>query len=205
MRELYGFHPTFIFDPADSTNRPESGVQTNASIYWSMYPAEVKEVFTKAFTVGLHDSRRRPTFADWQRALGLLQDSIVYCSNCDRQNFYDESKAKLKCWSCASVIKTPLKLRIDDRRFLMLNRDTKLYSYQVTRRGEDPGDRGSPIGEVLKHPKIDVRGLRNLGKKPWRSVNPNGVIASVVPGSSVLLSVGTKIEFEELTAEIEST
>lgn len=53
MNQLYGTHPVFIFDPNDKSNRPVKGYQDNALIYWDLYPQNLRDLFTQAFTVGI--------------------------------------------------------------------------------------------------------------------------------------------------------
>jgi DNA-binding helix-hairpin-helix protein with protein kinase domain len=204
MQQLYGTSPVFLFDPVDDSNRPVPGVQVNAPIYWALYPAPVKEIFTQAFTVGLNDPGSRPTFTDWHRALGALQDAIVYCSHCGKQNFYDAEKPSLACWKCSSAVPLPMRLTIQGRRTVMLNSDTKLYRHHLKSRGGDPGDRGESIGDMVRHPTERAWGLRNLGESPWFTKLPDGSAQSIDSGRAVLVQPGTEISFGEVTGVIEA-
>jgi serine/threonine protein kinase len=202
MRQIYGVEPVFIFDPSDDSNRPVPGIQVNAPLYWAIYPDYVKEIFTRVFTIGLRDPGARPTFADWQKALGSLQDAIIYCSTCDKQNFYVAKKEAIDCWNCSNRIQLPFSLATDNGHVVMLNRDSRLYGYQIQRKGGDPGDRGEPLAEVMKHPTLDIRGLKNLGSVPWHAKILDGVDEQIDPGRTLNLQKDTSIDFGDLVGVV---
>ncbi len=70
QRRLYGIEPVFIFDPNDESNRPVSGYQDNALIFWPLYPRFLRNLFTRAFTDGLKDPENgRVRENEWRTAL----------------------------------------------------------------------------------------------------------------------------------------
>ncbi len=88
--KLYGTDPVFIFDPNNKTNRPVKGIHDNATIYWPLYPEKLRQMFTRAFTVGLNEPSKRITEPEWMTLFsnmmsGMLQGrssfGIKTCSN----------------------------------------------------------------------------------------------------------------------------
>ncbi|PSL53367.1 protein kinase-like protein [Saccharothrix carnea] len=203
MRRIYGTQPVFIFDPHDASNRPIPGVHVNASIFWELYPQAVRDIFTKVFTAGLADPARRPTFGEWETAISATLDAIFACPHCGRENFYCSTRRVATCWGCRKAMQVPMKLVIDGRRTVVLDRDTKLYAHHVNRRGDvvltDP-----PLAEISKHPTQDRYGLKNLSTLPWFVTLPGSQVASpIAPGRSVALVPGSQIEFNAVSAVVE--
>ena len=89
MTRLYGTEPVFIFDPADHSNEPVPGYHDNALAFWPVYPAFLRNLFTKSFTAGITDpDHGRVRETAWRTALTRLRDAIFYCG-CGAENFYD--------------------------------------------------------------------------------------------------------------------
>ena len=205
MRQIYGTKPVFIFDPDNDENRPVPGVHVNAPIFWPLYPQVIRDIFTKVFTHGLRDPGQRPTFGEWQAALAAAEDAIVACQNCGRQNFFCLSHApKHMCWACRKELQSPLRLVIEGKRVVILNRDTKLYEHHVMKKLGDPTLRGQPRAEVTKHPTRDVLGLKNRGTGQWFVEVPGKEPQTVAPGQSVSLVPGTEIAFGNVRGTIQA-
>lgn len=207
MARLYGTEPVFIFDPVDSSNAPVPGIHDNALAFWRIYPQFLREIFTRAFTVGLSDPLHgRVRESEWRAAMVRLRDSIVYCSHCSSENFYDADKLKADggnpglCWSCAARLRLPPRLRIN-KRVVMLNHDTRLFPHHID--GGRLYDFSQPVAAVTQHPADkNVWGIKNLSGEKWVSTTPDGKVKDVEPGRSVTLSVGTKIQFGNQEGEI---
>lgn len=203
MNRIYGEKPVFIFDPADTSNRPVPGLHDNARIFWDIYPEALRRVFTQAFTEGLRDPGRRPSFAEWQAALSDCVDALVLCRRCGRQNFADVLvDSSPSCWKCGQPLELPMRLTMG-RRVVMLNEDTCLYERHLGRRG-DPANPGDARAEVVKHPTSGVLGLRNRGSAQWFIRVPGRAGQSVDPGRAVSLVPGTEIDFGDGRGVIES-
>ena len=206
MNKLYGTEPVFIFDPVDKSNAPVPGLHDNALAFWRIYPQSLRDLFTSAFTKGLRDPAARVRESEWRAAMVALRDSIIYCSHCSLENFYDADKLKATggnpglCWSCAVQLTLPPRMRVN-RSVVMLNYDTQLFPHHV-----DDGrlyDFSQPIAAVAQHPtNKDVWGLKNLSGEKWVSTTTDGKVKDVEPGRSVTLSVGTKIQFGETEGEV---
>ena len=206
-RKLYGTEPVFIFDPNDDSNRPVPGCHDNALDFWPIYPRFLRDIFTKAFTDGIHDPQNgRVRENEWRAAMVRLRDSIFYCAYCGAENFYDADALKIQggktatCWRCKKEVRLPPRIRIG-RNVVMLNHDTILYPHHIYAvRGYDFSIK---VAEVTRHPKhLNIWGLKNLSNEKWVSTMPDGVVNDVEPRRSVTLTVGTKIYFGDTEGDI---
>ena len=208
-RELYGTQPLFIFDPIDRSNAPVAGYQDNALIFWALYPAFVKDLFTRSFTEGLRDpvhGRVRETA--WREGLGRLCDSICYCA-CGAENFFEEARTRGdgtcgQCWKCGVRVPTPLRIRFRDgggARDVALNHDSNLYPHHLKPRGDL--DYVDAVADVRQNPADPSSwGLRNLTDERWTAFLPDGTVRDVDPQRSIALRVGTRVRIGTADAEI---
>ncbi|MGC9396573.1 MAG: protein kinase domain-containing protein [Anaerolineae bacterium] len=205
MNKLYGTDPLFIFDPNDDSNRPVEGFHDNALAFWPLYPVFIRDLFIKAFTVGLHDPQDRIRESEWRAALARMRDAIIYCPKCGSENFYSAQVLKATgspgtCWACNTTLVLPPRIRIDDA-IVMLNWDTKLYPHHVD--NDRLYDFSKPIAEVNQHPTDpSIWGLRNLSDEKWVITTDDGAILDVEPGRNVRLAIGTKVNFGKKEGEI---
>ncbi len=205
MNKLYGTDPLFIFDPNDDSNRPVEGFHDNALTFWPLYPVFIRDLFTKAFTIGLHDPQMRIRESEWRAAMARMRDAIIYCPKCGAENFYSAERLKAtgnpgECWACKAPLVLPPRIRIEDA-IVMLNWDTKLYPHHVDT--DRLYDFSHPVAEVNQHPTDpSIWGLRNLSKEKWVITTDDGAILDVEPGRNVRLAVGTKINFGKKEGEI---
>jgi serine/threonine protein kinase len=211
---LCGKEPLFIFDPHDKSNEavpksidPYGEAGHNALIFWPIYPQFLRDLFTQAFTEGLHDPEHgRVRESQWRLAMGRLRDSIVYCTTCSAESFYDADALQKSggqpgvCWSCQTRLTLPPRIRIG-KNVIMLNHDSRLYAHHLDERR--PYAFVDAIGEVNRHPSLpNVWGLKNLTNDTWKATPPDGTTSEVGPGRSVTLAVGTKINFGNAEGEI---
>lgn len=206
MEKIYGKEPVFIFDPNDDSNRPVQGYQQNALDFWPIYPRAVRDLFTRSFTDGLKDPENgRVREGEWRDAMIGLRDSILLCSHCGAENFYDVDQLKVDkklnpCWSCQREVKLSYRIRID-KNIIMLNSGIKLYPHHID--SARNSDFSEPVGEVVQHPKDpNIWGIKNLSRVKWVCTTKDGKIQDVEPGKSVTISGGTKINFGKSLGEI---
>ncbi|MEQ1787080.1 MAG: serine/threonine protein kinase [Acidimicrobiales bacterium] len=198
LLELTGRHPVFIFDPDDPSNPPAD--DSAALIYWPLYPAFVRALFTRAFTTGLTAPSQRVTVTEWRAAACRLRDLIIHCQSCGRQSFLDPDRAAPPaCWSCSTAIVAPPLIEIDHDP-IALNADTKLYAHHILGRNYDFA---APLAEVAVDPADPQRwGLRNLSDQPWTATLPDGSSRAVGPGRAVPLLAEVAIDFGARTGTI---
>jgi DNA-binding helix-hairpin-helix protein with protein kinase domain len=212
--KLCGHEPLFIFDPKDRSNEavpriedPLGEAGANALAFWPIYPQIVRETFVKAFTEGLHDPESgRVGETVWRLVMARARDSIVYCSGCAAENFYDFQTVNASggkqppCWSCGHEFRLPPRMRIE-KHIIMLNHDAKLYPHHVS--GAPTYDFSTPVAEVTRHPtNPGLWGLKNKTSAKWVCTLADGTIRDVEPERSVPLALGTKIQFGRVEGEI---
>ncbi len=203
MNSLYGSEALFIFDPEDESNRPVAGLHDNALIFWPLYPRFFRQVFTKAFTSGLHDAAHgRVRESEWRAALVRLRDSISPCPACGAENFFDadEHPQPWKCWSCQNPLQDPMRL-VTRQETVVLNHTTCLYPHHLDPAA--PYDFSTVLAEVTRRPdNKKIWGLTNRSTKPWRLLGADGSEKGLPPGRSVALTAGLRIDFGSLVGEI---
>jgi serine/threonine protein kinase len=122
-------------------------------------------------------------------------------SNCNfedpgRNSAVEEVQSHSVCWNpkCKTTNTHVLNIRIDNRLFVALNHDTKLFLHHI-----DPDhkyDFSSAVAEVSRHPtEPRVWGLKNLSTYPWKVSKINGDVIEVCLNQSFSLVPGTQIDF----------
>ncbi len=210
MTRLYGQEPLFIFDPKDDSNRPVAGYQDNAEIYWAIYPQFIKDLFIKAFTLGLHDAQHgRVRESEWRGALAKLRDSLLYCQHCGSENFYDAQLLKEQamlhnCWNCHTPLQLPPRILIQHHNLpmiVMLNHNTELFAHHL-----DPHryyDFSTVLAKVNQHPQHpSIWGLKNLSTQTWSVTQEDDTVKTIAPQQSISLSAGLSLDFGQVHAQI---
>jgi DNA-binding helix-hairpin-helix protein with protein kinase domain len=205
LEKLYGFEPLFIFDPEDDSNRPDPVVHLNANAFWPIYPQLLQNLFIRSFTTGLTDPKHgRVKETEWRNALVQLRDAIFQCQ-CGADNFFDvdrDSGNQQACWSCQQVLRVPIRLQFQGKRFVVLNQNTELFPHHLD--NSAPFQFGSRMAEVTRHPADpNIWGIKNHSSEKWVATNAEGALHDVLPGSNVKLARGLKIQFGNVTGVIE--
>ncbi|MCD7956573.1 MAG: hypothetical protein LUG93_12695 [Lachnospiraceae bacterium] len=201
MERLYGTDPVFIFDPEDTRNRPVPGIHDNAEIYWKIFPQEIRDLFTKVFTVGLKTPAKRVVERQWLEAIANLMNGIMICPHCGAEVFYDAAKEQNGeahiCWNCSHTVTVPAKLIIDKNR-VVLSAGAKLKSYCIYK----DFDMDTSVGTVVQNPKNpSLWGIRNEDKVNWTYEKADGTQIPVAPGRTAGIAPGVKIHFGSCTGE----
>ena len=201
MNKLYGTDPVFIFDPKDKRNRSLRGYQDNALIYWDLYPKELKDLFTKSFTIGLREPAKRVTENKWLETFANMMSCVMVCSNCGAETFYDATKehfgAVHTCWGCDNTLKVPSKIVID-KNVVLITEKANLYSHHIN----NDFDMNTIVGEVVVNPKNSALwGIRNLTKTNWTYIQGDGTQIPVAPGKAASIVKKAKIDFGNSVSE----
>ncbi len=182
----FGTDPLFTFDPDDDSNRPVEGT---VQAYWDIYPAFVREAFTRAFTEGLRDPGSRVTESEWIKVADRLADSMIQCAQCGATNFWDESDPSPSCARCQTPVRPPFVLSVG-RRQVAVSRFARIRSEHLRLAAGESED----VARVRRHPTDSQRwGLENLTKRSWEAVLPDATAYQVQPGHTVELSGGLRI------------
>jgi DNA-binding helix-hairpin-helix protein with protein kinase domain len=204
-RKVYG-NPVFIFDPADGRNSPPGDPDyETVGERWRYCPASLRDLFTRAFTAGIREPRRRVTEGEWQRLFLQLSDGILSCPACRAENIWEPGGKTLSCWNCAKAIPLPPKLVVTTSfgiHHVLLTDGATISQSVITPGNRDDGD-PAPIGQVVRNPADPaIWGIRNLSRISWYATFPDGRILEVPPLKSVPLNPGTRIDMGGVSAEI---
>jgi DNA-binding helix-hairpin-helix protein with protein kinase domain len=204
-RKVYG-NPVFVFDPKDGRNRlPGDPEYETAAMRWKYCPASLRALFTRAFTDGVRDPRRRVTEGEWQRLFLQLADGILPCPGCRAENIWEPGIAAPSCWNCSAPVPVPPKLLVTTTtgpHHLLLTEGAAISREALGQGGRDEGS-PVPVGQVVRNPADPgIWGIRNLSPVPWRVTFPDGRSLEIPPGMSVPLNRGTRIDLGGVQAEI---
>ncbi|MDT0345288.1 protein kinase domain-containing protein [Streptomyces litchfieldiae] len=201
QRKLYGVDPVFIYDPAETRNRPVPGEQDTVIATWGALPPVLRELFTRTFTEGLASPSRRVRETEWRDALSAVRDAIVPCHGCGKQNLAEPNGPAPRCWKCGRTVDLPLRLELTcgkssrrTRRDIRLNEGAEVYAHHLV---EDPErhDFAAAVGEVTAHPRTPGRlGLTNRSPVSWRVRRADGGEVEVPPGRTAALRPGVLLE-----------
>lgn len=187
----FGIEPVFVFDPDDPSNRPVPG--DRMVTWWAIYPLPCRQVFTQAFTTGLHDAslNGRVTEGTWRRVLLTLHDCVSSCPGCGAAVFYDPENPGQTCWNCGAPLPVPPRLKVPGG-MLVLAEGAVVTSHHLHR----DRDHHTACAVVEPHPGRPGRVvLRNLTDKTW-TVVPDGEEAKRVAPSQRLGVRPMRIDFD---------
>jgi eukaryotic-like serine/threonine-protein kinase len=197
---MFGAEPLFVFDPDDDRNAPQPGEHDQVLLYWSLYPQFLRRLFTRAFTVGLHDPMQRVGESEWRDALLRLRDLVVVCEACDGELFMDPDDGSIPpCWQCGRELEAPFRLRCG-RREVVLSVGAVVRPFHV-----DPQRRrvyDGVVGAVNRHPTDGRIGQRNETDGTWVASMPGGSEQRLPPGRTVGFRDGLLIRFPGSEGEV---
>ncbi len=201
MNRLYGTNPVFVYDPQNRSNRPVKGYQDNVIIYWDVYPAVIRDLFTKSFTDGLLYPNKRVTEKQWLDAFANLITGIMSCPDCGAEVFFDEAKAEAgqdhACWNCGRIVQHPVMLVAGKSRVL-LRHGAKLYNHNVY----GDYDMDTVAGELVQNPNNPgFWGIKNVTSENWTYIRADGQQLPVGPGRSAAIAKDVKINFGQYVGE----
>ena len=195
FKKLYGTEPIYIFHPTDDRNRPDQEIHANAIAYQAVYPKNLRDLFERAFTEGIHDPKKRVEESVWRAFFISLRDNIMICGNCGSELFYDIENVKngrpSTCWACQHKTDIPARIKIGND-IVILNKDIKLYSHHTKGMLYDFS---KPTAEISEHPTLKIKGLKNLSDDVWYVSMSDHSIVQVAPGRSFALENDTEVKF----------
>jgi DNA-binding helix-hairpin-helix protein with protein kinase domain len=201
-RHLYGQKPVYIFDPADTSNRP-TAEQVNPTLYRGIYPEVLWKLFERAFTEGLHDPGKRVGETGWKRVLRATRDLLVRCA-CGARRFVDPTAARA-CWKCQRAGGADLVLRfgqgVGQQAVVAaaVGRTLDGGHMQLGVQGES-----LKFGTFVQRPdNANIVSLRNDSTEPWRRQLAGATTEEeVAPGRHVDCLPGTRIHFGKVVATV---
>ncbi|WP_042410449.1 protein kinase domain-containing protein [Streptacidiphilus carbonis] len=201
-RQLYGRQPVFMFDPVDSSNRPDPVEQGAVAHAWEAFPQSLRALFVHNFTVGLRDPSARVRESQWRDALRAVLDAVVECAGCGRQNATEPSATGPgACWGCGRTLVLPPRLVVitpppRSERRILLRRGARLQQHHLVAEParHDYGDR-TLVAELVEHPSRPGRfGLLNRSDSAWTGLRTDGTTQQIAPGQTVPLRAGLELD-----------
>jgi DNA-binding helix-hairpin-helix protein with protein kinase domain len=206
MRRLYGSEARFVFDPVDESNRPTPEAHGPVLGHWPIYPQALRDLFTRAFTLGLYDPASRVQESEWRRAMRLLHDSVLTCTGCGAQNFHDpQRRGGFTCWGCGRALPaSPLRLGLRRRNtgseapdhVVVMEPGACLFADQL-RLSQMPPQ--AVVAEVVAGP-AGAR-LRNFSNFTWTVQDGDGR-REVPSGEELLVAPGLRLSFGDVAGTV---
>lgn len=118
-RELYSYEKAqFIFADSYDLNRyicEREPAHVNARELWKMYPQFIRDLFIKAFVIGIKNPNERPQTVHWKNAFMQLYGMLYKCGSCGYTHIYDkdyfktchEAQRNPRCCKCSNSLVVP--------------------------------------------------------------------------------------------------
>lgn len=170
-RRLFGEEIRFIFDPADSSNRPVRGLHRNALTMWPLLPKLLRQTFCEEFSAQkFANPQSRLTEQQWTERLLRVRDTLTRCPACGDEIFAD---GECRCFNprCGNTLKASTFLSTGSRAIPVIN-GTKLRL----------GATGEAAGRIIAKPSDpSVLLIQNLTESSWNITTPTGRTVAVPP------------------------
>jgi DNA-binding helix-hairpin-helix protein with protein kinase domain len=200
QRTLFGDRALFVYDPHDRSNEPVPGWHDTLMRLWQIYPQLLRDLFTQAFTAGIHNPGQRVRETVWLHLMARLRDTIHHCPHCMAENFHDGQTTQ-SCWHCSNTVPKPLCLKLKNHSVVMAN-GAELYGQHLN--AKNASDANKAVARVVVHPRqAHILGLENRDGAPWHAVTPKGKEITIHPGVRVTLRPGVQIDFGGVKGVIE--
>jgi len=206
-RHVYGERTVFIFDPQDCSNQlPNDPDYASARRLWQTCPQGLRDLFTRAFTLGLREPAQRVTEGEWQRLFWQLKDGAIACPACGAENLWEPGVSAFACWHCATPIPLPPKLVCHYANggtyTVLLTRNATLVERHLSPATPDE-QATTALGQVVQNPaNPQVFGLRNLTAAPWSTTFADGSMQEVPPQRAVPINLGLRLNIAGMLAEM---
>lgn len=184
--------PLFVFDPGNDSNRPDPEEHAAPLAYWPIFPQKLRELFTRHFTAGLRDPRRRAIEIEW---IDALYDAYTACFSCPcgAELFHDPSAVQPVCWNCGKHPPRPARLKFGGGREVVLRDGEAVSRYDVT--GRETYD-FTLIGRVVCNASSPGSvELENLSSAAWTWRRRSGDGGVVAPGRKAPLYRDVVVNF----------
>jgi hypothetical protein len=197
---LLGREALFIFDELDKSNWPVEDFNVAVLRYWPIYPEFLRQLFVRAFTLGIREPRSgRVLETEWRTAMARLRDSIMPCPLCGCENFYEEVE-DARCWECDEKLVKPRHIVLPGFKIVAADGAGVFAHHLDLRRTADSSE---PILRVVSSaPRPGLFELRNDGKVPWPVSLTSGVSRTVAPGEGIAMEPHMRIVFGEVEAKV---
>ena len=204
-RLFYGEKPLFIFDPADTRNRPDPALGRHAEAVWQMLPDYVCQAFVRSFSRecmtydGQTGKYGKPRLIerDWLTLLARFKSSVFTCPCGDEQIL---SQLPAWCDKCGAEVQVWNRLRLKKYE-LPLHPGVCVLRSQV---GECADRQALDRVLTVHADPADPRSyyITNDGDCPWKCVTTKGQEVTLPPGGRMPVRPGIRGEILGTAFEI---
>lgn len=191
-KALYGSSALFIFDPADSSNRPVKGIHNNVLKRWNWLPEYLKDAFRTAFSQeAIRNPNKRLKEVNWLKVLLRFQSDIVRCPSC-RNEIFIINAASTKCEKCGRMYNVQHTLGLYEYA-VTAAKNTRIYKCQLGICNAD--EALIPAATVVaRQDDPNVLGLMNTSGETVVGITPSGKQNMVKPMEVIPLKTGIKVK-----------
>lgn len=170
-RQLFGKDIRFIYDPADTSNRPVRGIHRNVLTMWPLLPQLLRDTFAQEFSAAkFADPQSRLTEMQWIERLMRVRDMLIRCPRCGDELFADGVSRCLNP-NCGHTVRPDLFLT-NGARAIPAVAGVKLR----------PAPSGEVTGRIVAKPSDPaVLLIQNLSSRAWSVSTPTGRKVDVSP------------------------
>ncbi len=195
-KKLYGENPVFIWDSKDDTNRPVRGIHNNVIKRWPLFPAILRETFTKALSkesmTVASERQTRVMEVDWKKVFIAMRNMLVSCPHCKNETFLNTEESASNCMNCGKSIEKPDILKLNKEQIVLLP-GMKLYASTT----QDGGEYNKITGEIIPNKNNpNLLGIRNLSTDIWVGFTRDGSQKNVESNQVIPVLKGIKITFQ---------
>ena len=194
--EMFGRDPVYIYNEADTSNRPIHGYHTAVLRRYPGLPVYIKAAFHKTFVDGLADRENaRVTELEWIRLLCRYRDELLTCSCGEEYPFgFFEKKQNLKCPHCHNKTRDFCVLNVGKSKVL-LEPGKYLYKSHIDKYSSEYN---VPIGKVIVNKNNpSLWGIKLALDHPILIKDRKGVEKEVAPDGVIPIVDGLKVRFDE--------
>ena len=204
----YAKEPLFVHDPNDRGNSAEGDPMLAYSLkrWEELCPTNLKDLFTRTFTGGVHQPSKRPRLSEWKEKLMELEADATVCVDCAATNLVDRSIRGQSCFHCDSVLPVRLVLNIkhpggSSGLAVHTGGALRQHHLEVHSRGKYAL---SIVGIIEDHPRQPgAHILRNHSDEAWL-YEVGEERYRIEPGKARALAPGGKVYIGDVTITVEN-
>lgn len=170
-QRLFGQDILFVYDSANSSNRPVHGVHRNVLTMWPLLPETLRAAFVSQFSSEvISNPTRRMTEMQWAELFVKVRDSLVRCVHCGDETFFSDGG---RCMNrrCNKPLTATFTLKGGGRHI-------PLIAGNIIRLTNSP----KPTAAIMAKPGFpDILILKNLSGSQWMVHTPSGKSITVTP------------------------
>lgn len=187
-RKHYGSEALFIYDKDNQQNAPIRGVHINAITRWPLFPADLRNAFTEAFSQAqIKNPTNRMLESKWGDIISSIRNQLIFCGNCGKETFVDFDKAS-NCIECRKPVKASFRIETNNHGNIALSPRKNIYL----------GKLHQPIASVqIKAADPSCLEIKNISSTPWLVETTKGTTRTVAPNDMMPVKPGLKITFSQ--------